>query len=906
MQLRAFPLRKKATGLADLHKSMRVKSLFTKSSRQDRPEPWGSNAPPLAPTDTPLEEARVLDSGDVLNARFTISTFLGRGGMGEVYAAEDGLLETIIALKVIRMGLADHSEIRTRLIREVKIARMVTHPNVCRIYDIQECSLNGTSLLFLTMELLHGETLAERLGRPPRLESAESGILARHLCEALATLHRSGVTHRDFKPANVMLTPSEQGPRAVIMDFGLARPAPGWSKEETITETGRFLGTPGYMAPEQACGNSICPGSDVYAMGLVVAQMITGLDLTSLTATRESGPALSEHARVLLQHAGHGWIEWIQRCTEFDPANRFSSAVEASHALPWRQPFVIHSRTGRALRAAVALAGGIACLAAVASLIPRISQKALPAEQRIAILPFRQIAGQPLDADVLTGLGEMLYRDLRECCTARTTYFFPPTDAKPLGTEAATKASRSLGVNLIFSGYISEDHGRITVTGEIADALSHQIFRSIRLKTDSDGLLQLGDALAAKTAAALGLTPLGRSSSPRQSVLGRALLYRQRAAAHLEGQELQCPIALPLLQQAAEADKTYAPAHIDLARTLIACYHSPQDLSFLGRAEEALTVARAQQGDTASILLLRANLQQLRGNWQQAIETLSQSRSSGLETVELLRALALASRDAGNSKAAEADFRRAVEMRPNDWRLQSSLGQFLLSQARYAEAADSYREAYRLAPDNLYVAGSLGGVLLYQEKFTEARELLEHAASIRASWKDYSPQDWSLFSNLGWALFHDGQLARAEAAFDQATLLAPNDHRAWRNRGDCYQRLEIKGEAKASYQKALDLVGQRAAANPADHSLDVFRSLYLSKCGRCDEASREARRLGRSSKDPQVLENSAIVLELCHARRAAAETLRAAFQSGLSWREALSTYEFQNLLRDFHFPGAQQ
>ena len=226
----------------------------------------------------PEPEAHVFDVGETLAGRFEIVRFIGRGGMGEVYEANDLELGDHVAIKtVLPEFTADPTGLR-RFKREIQLARKVTHPNVCRIFDVAHHERDGREYTFLSMELLEGETLSEHLKTKGRLTTDEALPLVRQMAAGLDALHQAGIVHRDFKPANVILTEdSSGGRRAVITDFGLARNVLKQSEENTaFSRSGQILGTPSYMAPEQFSGGEVGPWTDVYALGLILFEVVTG------------------------------------------------------------------------------------------------------------------------------------------------------------------------------------------------------------------------------------------------------------------------------------------------------------------------------------------------------------------------------------------------------------------------------------------------------------------------------------------------------------------------------------------------------------------------------------------------------------------------------------------------------
>ncbi|MCG8462467.1 MAG: serine/threonine protein kinase, partial [Holophagales bacterium] len=343
-------------GLAELHGSWPPSSLEPTS-------PWARPDPAAA------REARFRE-GDRIADRYRVVRFLARGGSGEVYEVHDTALDLRVALKTIRPGQAPEQNPLARLKREIQLARQVTHPNVCRLYELgfhrapdgedtsrpkplpprtpEEEAEGGVH--FLTMELLRGRTLFDQLeAEGPFLPGAALEIL-RQMAAGLDAAHRSGVVHRDFKSGNVVLMPDPGAPggtRVVITDFGLARPVEP-ELASRLTAQHLIVGTPEYMAPEQIEGRDVMPATDIYALGIVICEMLTGrlpfeADTPLATAylrLSESGPSL----QALRAALPPGWFEPVRRCLQIDPRARWESAEQLVAALegsqahrgPWR------------------------------------------------------------------------------------------------------------------------------------------------------------------------------------------------------------------------------------------------------------------------------------------------------------------------------------------------------------------------------------------------------------------------------------------------------------------------------------------------------------------------------------------------------------------------------------------
>jgi serine/threonine protein kinase len=251
--------------------------------------------------------------GTILADRYRVIGLLGRGGTGEVYRADDLKLEQPVAPKFLPKSLADDPVRRERLFAEVRIARQVSHPNICRVYDIGE--IEGRH--FLTMEYIDGEDLASLLKRIGSLHGAKAVAVAQQLCAGLAVAHDKGVLHRDLKPANVMI---DGRGRVRITDLGLAVAA-----GEEVPETD-VSGTPPYMAPEQFAGKGASVRSDIYALGLVLYEAFTGkraFEAKTITELRAKKEASSPTAPSEVVRDIDTIVERvILRCIEKDPRQR--------------------------------------------------------------------------------------------------------------------------------------------------------------------------------------------------------------------------------------------------------------------------------------------------------------------------------------------------------------------------------------------------------------------------------------------------------------------------------------------------------------------------------------------------------------------------------------------------------
>jgi Protein kinase domain len=355
------------------------------SSRAGKPP--SSGAPRLSSSD-PIGGGR-FTPGMIVADRYRIVALAGRGGMGEVYRADDLKLSQTVAIKFLPDKLTTDPSALERFHSEVRIARQVSHPNVCRVFDIGETE----GVTFLTMEYVDGEDMASLIRRIGRLSPDKATEIARQICAGLAAAHERGVIHRDLKPANVML---DGLGKARITDFGLASIAASLQGAEV------HAGTPAYMAPEQLTGKEVTFKSDLYALGLVLYELLTGKrafdarTLPELIRLREQGDL--SRPSTLVKDLDPLLERVILRCLEKDPAQRPSSALQIAAALPGGDPLAAALAAGETPSPEMVAASGqseglrpvpaLACLLGVAAALALMLFVVASRTKMVAMLPF--------------------------------------------------------------------------------------------------------------------------------------------------------------------------------------------------------------------------------------------------------------------------------------------------------------------------------------------------------------------------------------------------------------------------------------------------------------------------------------------------------------------------------------
>jgi serine/threonine protein kinase/Tfp pilus assembly protein PilF len=482
-----------------------------------------------------LDEPRIPDT--LLAGRFRLIRFLGAGGMGEVWEAFDEELRQAIAVKLIRGDIALDPKAVERFKREVLNARSVSHPNVCRVHDLFIHQSSDGDSPFLTMQLVPGETLAARLERGP-IGKAVAQRLLQQCASALAAAHRSGMVHGDLKPGNVMLTGVEHAElMAIVMDFGLARST---SRTGARSAASLFVGgTPAYMPPEQAEGKPLTPAADVYAFGILVCEVLTGL------RPAEGG----------LDRLAPGLRPRVGAALSPDPSARPISPAEVLQEKPVRRRFVA------ALVLLLIACGGL--------LWYPFRSKAKP--KSVAVLPFTmqgapaedQYFNEYLSDEIIAALSRAT--ELRVLAQNSTSQFTGPI--RDVGSVA-----RKLHAQFVVLGNLRFTGGRVEAAAELIDPETNAVVWSRTFDRDRSQMAALHIEIARGIADQLGVRKgrvLLSAFGPEPPAQDATDLYlRGRALWALRGRQ-NLRDALDAFEKAIQMAPDFAAAHAARAETLM-------------------------------------------------------------------------------------------------------------------------------------------------------------------------------------------------------------------------------------------------------------------------------------------------------------------------------------------------
>lgn len=789
-------------------------------------------------------------------SHFRVIELLARGGMGVVYRAEDSRLRRPIALKFpLVVGSIDPAAME-RFHQEARAAAALDHPNLCPVYEIGETS-DGD--LFYAMPLYEGETLKARLAREGRLPLDEALRIAVQLAQGLGAAHCAEIVHRDLKPANVMLLPDGT---AKILDFGLAR-----ASDVSLTLSWARLGTIAYMAPEQVRGDEVDRRADLWALGVVLHEMVIGRRPfgggheigVAHAILHEQPPTPSAFRDEIPPELDHV----IGACLRKDPAERPRSAEELATSLreitldsssraPWgfrRARLGIKPRVQ--IRTPMVLAATLLAVAAGAVLAGRLTTEAA-APVSLAVLPFGWVGDSAGTHHLAVGLGDGVGTDLARL----RGVIVPSYVTTSIYHDSAVPPKRIAGelqVEALLRGRVQRVDERVRVDVQLVDGNGTRLWDR-RYERPVSELAQLQRVIARGTVATLGI----RLSEDERKVLdspaaadeGAYDVYLRGRGVELAGQsrdflhtfpEDNIRRAMSLYSQARDIDPRFAQA-----RARLALMHA------LAAATYDATEARREQARVEAEAALRlgpplpeayealAYSWALEGDPTRAIEQLERGLEAFPHSADLrLRFGSMLAR-AGRLDEAVAEFDKAIQLEPGSPKPAFAAGLFYSRLRRRDVAMQRFDRAIALAPDHHMVKVIKGQAYLRWKGIPDTL-----AAATDGIPADWDPRGMATYARYT-ALWAQRRYADALAMLDRSGSELSRDGLVYQPtslmRARLHEALGHRGLARASYEEARAVLQDSVAAHPTDPSVRIPLALAYAGLGRTSEAVSEARR----------------------------------------------------------------
>ena len=682
---------------------------------------------------------------------YEIVSPLGAGGMGEVYRARDTRLERDVALKLLPAAAAGDELARARLLREARLASKLNHPNVCTIHEVGEAD----GQIFVAMELVGGETLAERLSLHA-MSPEEVLRCGQQLADALAHAHENGVVHRDFKSANVILTPEG---RAKVLDFGLAKKVSLKQAEDattlsraTLTEAGTISGTPAYMAPEQFRGVPADERSDVWALGVVLYEMAAGRrPFRGNTGFELISEILGQPHRPLPASVPGELKGVIERCLAKEPGARYQRGSEVRVALetvqsgrappPWPalSAWVVRHRVQTALTCLAATLAIVASLD-VGGVRSRLlggagSGKAI----RMAVLPFVNLSGDPEQGYLSDGLTQEMIAQLGRLHPASLSVIARTSVMRYKKTETPIdEIGRELGVEYVLEGSAQKEGDRVRVSAELIRVKDQTQLWADCFEREMSGILALQSDVARKVASALALRLLPAEQAQLTNI---RTVNPEAYELYLRGSQQRDTLTAAGLDAAQryfdlalEKDPNFALAYAGIANVW-ACRQQleltpPREAG--PKAKAAALRAMALDDTIAAVhASMGGILAWVDWDWVGAERELRRAIEAGSDTMGARAMYSHVLMILGRRDEAMRQIERAVELDPFNVLTLSFYTVILYCDRRYDEAITQARKALSMQPDQ---SVALSGLMLALHETKQHDEMIAAAKKAYAGW----------------------------------------------------------------------------------------------------------------------------------------------------------------------------
>jgi len=723
-------------------------------------------------------------------SHFRLVDKIGEGGMGVVYRAHDEQLDRDVAIKILPAESLGDPASRSRLLREARTASKLNHPNICTIHEVGEAEGQA----FIAMELVEGQPVSALVkgGPLPGDQVLRYGL---HMADALAHAHERGVVHRDFKSANVVITPEG---RAKVLDFGLARrmTADGVSEGRTLTQhtltmPGQVVGTLAYMAPEQLRGQPADERSDVWALGVVLYEMAAGVRPFQGDTSFELSSSILNQAPAPLRAGTKGappvlFRSVIERCLEKDPARRYQKAgevraaleaVRAGTGLPvfpaLRYAVKRHWKLGLAA-ALIAIIGVLAALDVGGLRSRLLAGVAGPAFRSLAVLPVANLSGDPEQEYFTDGMTDALIADLSKInalrVISRTSVMQYKNARKPL-----KEIARELDVEAVLEASVVREADRVRVTAQLGEAATERNLWAESFEREYSSILAIQAEVARHVADSIRV----KLSSEEKARLASARKVNPetyeaylKGMFHLNKSSMEDTLkGVAYLHEAVEKDPSDALAYAGLALGYVEIAHGAEAREdSLNRAKAA--AERALKLDD-SLAEVQAAMGFVKGywewKWEEAFDHIDRALKANPSLAIAYYHRAWFHALFGRLKEAIEDHKRAKEVDPFNPLHVAWLGELYRMDGRHDEAEAEALKSIEMDPK--FPPGHFVLGLVYQDRGThdKAVEAMQKAAEASPAWQ------WA----LAWAYVKAGRVEEARRLFDELNKLKVGPWRAY-------------------------------------------------------------------------------------------------------------------------------
>jgi serine/threonine protein kinase/tetratricopeptide (TPR) repeat protein len=868
------------------------------------------------------ERDRTSRVGEVVAGNYEVLGLAGAGGMGIVYRARDLKLRRTVALKFLPPDLNSNKKEKQYFLREARMASSLDHPNIGVIHGIEETEDGST---FIVMAFYEGASLGDMIV-PGGLPVAQVVDIASQMARGLEDAHAHHIVHRDIKPSNVMITEKSL---AKIVDFGLA-----YASEQTASVGQGPTGTVGYMSPEQIMGKVADQRTDIWALGVVLVEMLTGehpFQHEGLSATLfailneaprhvEKAPevmqqivyrALSKDEAKRYQNCGEvlhdleaaatalsakdGAAATSSRLKRSGELNRYKKNASASRLAPTATA----SKSGWIRWAAVAAPVAIGALALVTPVRERVvGMFAADRQRHVAVLPFTNIGNDPANEPLVGGLMDSLTGKLSNLDVGnQSLWVVPASEVRRLKVSDPANALKELGATLVVEGSVARDGQAVRLDLNLIDAKTRRQIGSVDFADQGGDLATLQSEAVARLAHLMNITVTadmlrntGGSVMPaayQDYVSALGYMQRYDKAGNLDQ-------AIGKLQEAVKTDPRFALGYAELGEAYRLKYRVDQSPRWLTEAQGNLEKAVQLDNRQPAAYVTLARIHDTLGSHDLALQEFQHALTLNPRDAAALGGLAGAYEHSGRVADAESAFQKSAALRPEYWDGYNTLGGFYDRQGKYPQAIAAFRHALELTPDNAQIYLNLGGVYLDSgdvKLLPEAEKLLERSIALGPSYPAYA--------NLGNLYLTEARYPEAASALESALKLNDQDYLVWGNLLGAYEWLKEQTKAEKVRKRIQELVEQAVKLKPQDAmAQSTLAELYAHDRLNEKATMKIQTSLALAPDDPNILINVAETYEVMGDRRRAMEAVEKAVAKGYSVSAIKAEPELQALVRD--------
>jgi len=750
-------------------------------------------------------------------SHYRITKKLGEGGMGVVYKAVDTKLKRSVALKFLPRELTLDADAKERFAREAQAASALDHPNICTIHEIDE---TDDGQMFICIACYEGQTVGEKIEDGP-LQIEEALDITTQVAEGLQEAHRRGIVHRDIKPANIIVTPDGL---VKIMDFGLAKLA-GQTK---LTRVGATVGTVAYMSPEQARGEDVDHRTDIWSLGVVLYEMLTGRT-----------PFMGEHEQTVIYSILNNEPEPVTRLRPDIPAELVSIVNRALASTPDSR----YCDVGAMLNDLKQLSKEPGSSAVT------VEMSAKRAQPSIAVLPFANMSTDPEQEYFCDGMAEEIINALVHVegvrVVARVSAF-----AFKGRCEDIREIGKKLNVETLLEGSVRKAGDQLRITAQLVKVSDGYHLWSERYDRELKDVFAIQDEIAHNIVEALEIKLSGREKRalkvrPTESIDAyQAYLRGLEYAGRPDYLEEDFRLAAQMFERAIQLDSGFALAYAELSKAHSALYFHGHDRTETSPSLAKAAVDRALELQPAlpdAHLALGYYHYWCRQEFAHALAEFAIAERDLHDDGRILAVVAAVLKRQGKIEQSVEHYKRAFELSPQDASLPHEIGCACMTMRDYAQAERYYDRSIALAPDQVYAyICKASNCWLRQGDMEGARRVLE-AIPERTTGAATGPAA-ALFEEFQLALFarnYQGALdtlAPASAAFDEGQWWfipkALMEAYTYRLMGDARR-------AHALFERALSLLEEEARQRPDDDRVRASLGVAYAGLGRKEDAIRE-------------------------------------------------------------------